>query len=132
MVASQLDYMLQNVRNRFRAQGMTMEMLGMNDDAFRSMYRETAVRQVQGSLLLEGVARQEGLKVESAELDGEIEKIARMANAPVEAVRKHYAEDERRRALVSQVVEEKAVRLLLERAQIEEVDKEQLTDAEKE
>jgi trigger factor len=132
MVASQLDYMLQNLRNRFRSQGMTLEMLGMNDESFRAMYRDTAVRQVQGSLLLEGVARQEELRVEAAELDGEIEKIARMANAPAEAVRKHYAEDERRRALVAQVVEEKAVRLLLEQAQIEEVDKAQLADAEKE
>ncbi len=132
MVSGQLDYMLQNIRNRFRSQGMTLEMLGMNDESFRSMYRDTAVKQVQGSLLLEGVARQEELKVETAELDGEIEKIARMANAPVDAVRKHYADDERRRALVAQVIEEKAVSLLLEKAQIEEVDKAQLADAEKE
>jgi trigger factor len=131
MVASQLDYMLQNIRNRFKSQGMTLEMLGMNEESFRSMYRETAVKQVQGSLILEGVARQEQFKVESTEIDDKLQQIAEMANAPLEAVRKYYGSDENRRSLISQIVEEKAVRFLLAQAKIEEVAKEQLS-AEKE
>jgi trigger factor len=131
MVASQLDYMLQNIRNRFKSQGMTLEMLGMNEESFRSMYRETAVKQVQGSLILEGVARQEQFKVESTEIDDKLQQIAEMANAPLEAVRKYYGSDENRRSLISQIVEEKAVRFLLAQAKIEEAAKEQLS-AEKE
>jgi trigger factor len=131
MVASQLDYMLQNIRNRFKSQGMTLEMLGMNEDSFKSMYRETAVKQVQGSLLLEAVARQEQLKVEAAEIDDKLQQIAEMANAPLEAVRKFYGSDEKRHGLISQIVEEKAVQFLLSQAKIEEVAKEQLS-AEKE
>ncbi len=59
MVESQLDFMLKNVRNRFQSQGMSLEMLGMTEESFRQMYRQTAVRQVQGSLVLEAVGRQE-------------------------------------------------------------------------
>jgi len=131
MVANQLEYMLQNVRNRFQAQGMTLEMLGMNEDSFKSMYRETAVKQVKGSLLLEAVARQEELKVEAGEIDEKLQQIAEMANAPLEAVRKYYDSNEKRGGLIAQIVEEKAVQLLLSRAKIEEVAKEQLS-AEKE
>ena len=127
MVAGQLDYMLQNIRNRFKSQGMTLEMLGMNEESFRSMYRETAVKQVQGSLLLEAVARQEQLKAEDVEIDGKLQHIAEMANAPLEAVRNYYGSDENRRSLISQIVEEKAVQFLLAQAKIEEVAKEQLS-----
>lgn len=131
MVAGQLDYMLQNIRNRFKSQGMTLEMLGMNEESFRSMYRDTAVKQVQGSLLLEAVARQEQFKVENTEIDSKLQQIAEMANAPLEAVRQYYGNDENRRGLISQIVEEKAVQFLLTQSKIEEVAKEQLA-AEKE
>jgi len=127
MVAGQLDYMLQNIRNRFKSQGMTLEMLGMNEESFRSMYRETAVKQVQGSLLLEAVARQEQFKIETSEIDDKLQQIAQMANAPLEAVRNYYGADENRRSLVAQIVEEKAVQFLLAQSNIEEVAKEQLS-----
>jgi trigger factor len=126
MVDRQLDYMLDNLRKRFQAQGMTLEMLGLTDDVFRSKYRETAVRQVQGSLLLEGVARQEKVAVDEGEIDGKLIEIAQMANAPVDAVRNYYARDEARRGLVAQIVEEKTIHFLLDQAQITEVSKDQL------
>lgn len=132
MVKSQLEYMLGNVKQRMQSQGMTMEMLGMNEASFAQMYRDTAVQQVQGSLILGAVARQEKIAVEPTEIDGKLEEIASMANAPLDAVKKYYASDENRRGLMAQIVEEKAVRLLLDKAVIEEVDKDQLAAAGKE
>lgn len=132
MVKSQLEYMLGNVKQRMQSQGMTMEMLGMNEASFGQMYRDTAVQQVQGSLILGAIARQEKVQVEPTEIDGKLEEIAAMANAPLEAVKKYYASDENRRGLMAQIVEEKAVRLVLDQAVIEEVDKDQLAPADKE
>jgi len=132
MVDQQLDYMLENVRNRMQAQGMTLEMLGMNDGTFRQMYRDSAVTQVQGSLLLEAVARQEEVAVADEEVDGKLEQIATMANAPLDAVKKYYAREEMRGQLLNQIVEEKVIELLLGKAKIKEVAKEKLqsdTDA---
>jgi trigger factor len=126
MVDKQLEYMLDNLRKRFQSQGMTLEMLGLTDDVFRSKYRETAVRQVQGTLLLEGVARQEKVAVEEGEIDGKLVEIAQMANAQVDAVKNYYARDEARRGLVAQIVEEKTIQFLLDKAQIAEVSKDQL------
>jgi trigger factor len=130
MVSSQLDYMLGNVRNRMQSQGMSLEMLGMNEESFKQMYRETAVKQVQGSLILEAVAKQENLKVEDSEIDGKLEEVAAMANAPLDAVKKHYAGDDARRGLIMQIAEEKVVGFLLEKSTVEEVDKEKLTEPE--
>lgn len=132
MVKSQLEYMLGNVKQRMQSQGMTMDMLGMNEASFAQMYRDTAVQQVQGSLILGAVARQEKIQVEPTEIDGKLEEIATMANAPLDAVKKYYATDENRRGLMAQIVEEKAVQFLLAKAEIQEVDKEQLAPADKE
>lgn len=126
MVDRQLDYMLNNVRNRMQSQGISMEMLGMNEDSFRGMYRDSAVQQVQGSLILEAIGRQENLTVEDAEVDGKIQQVAEMANAPLEAVKKYYAAPEARNQLLAQIAEEKVIELLLEKAVIEEVSKEEL------
>lgn len=126
MVEQQLDYMLENVRNRMQAQGMSLEMLGMNEDSFRQMYHGSAVTQVQGGLLLEAVAKQEDVSVADDEVDGKLEQIAEMANAPLEAVKSYYGREENRSQLMNQIVEEKVIALLLDKAKIKEVAKEKL------
>ncbi|TYO98725.1 trigger factor [Geothermobacter ehrlichii] len=130
MVAKQLEYMLQNVRNRMQQQGMTLEMLGMNEEVFASLYRDTAVKQVQGSLLLEAIGRQEGIEVADDEIEGKFEEIAAMANAPVDAVRQYYSSDEARATLKDQILEEKTLAFLIDNAKIVEVGRQEL-EAEK-
>ncbi|OHB33724.1 MAG: trigger factor [Desulfuromonadaceae bacterium GWC2_58_13] len=126
MVVSQLDYMLGNIRNRLKQQGMSLEMMGMNEESFKQMYRETAVSQVKGSLVMEAVARQENIKADPSEIDDKLEEIAKMSNAPLDAVKKHYAPEEARRGLLAQVAEEKVMQFLLDHSTVEEVTKDQL------
>lgn len=126
MVNHQLDYMMQNIKNRMQSQGMSLEMLGMNDENFRQMYRDTAVKQVQGSLLLEAVTRQENLSFDDAEIDSKIEQIADMANAPVDAVKNYYSGEGMRDQLVGQILEEKAIEFLLAQSKVNEVPREKL------
>jgi len=123
MTAKQLEYMYANISNRMRSQGLTPEVLGITPQNFAERYRETAVSQVQGTLLLEAIGKQEGITVEEGEVDGRLEEIARMANAPVEMVRKYYAGEEARDGLLVQIAEEKVVRFLLDKARITEVPK---------
>ncbi|AMV72790.1 trigger factor [Desulfuromonas carbonis] len=123
MVSGQLDYMLANIRSRMQSQGMSLEMLGMNEESFRAMYRDTAVKQVQGTLILEAIGRQEGLQVEESEIDGKLEQIAAMSNAPIDAVKRHYGNEDARRGLLLQMGEEKVIEFLLAGAQISEVAK---------
>ncbi|MBW2504391.1 MAG: trigger factor, partial [Deltaproteobacteria bacterium] len=55
MIQGQLDYMLQNITNRLQSQGLKPEMLGLTPETFKEQYRQTAIDQVQGSLLLEAI-----------------------------------------------------------------------------
>ena len=130
LVAGQLDYMLGNVRSRMQSQGMSLEMLGMNEESFGSMYRDTAVKQVQGSLILEAIGRQEELQVEPGEIDDKLQQIAAMSNAPLDVVTRHYGNEEARRGLLAQMAEEKVIEFLLDKAKIAEVTKQDLAAAE--
>ncbi|MDY0189337.1 MAG: trigger factor [Desulfuromonas sp.] len=126
MIARQLDFMQRNISNRLKQQGMTLEMMGMNDESFRGMYRATAIKQVQGSLILEAIGQQENISVDDAEIDSRLEEIATMANAPLEEVKKYYAGEDARRNLLAQIEEEKVITFLLGQSKVTDVSKEDL------
>jgi len=121
MIAKQLDYMYENISNRMQSQGMSPEMLGITPENFRENYRDKAIEQISGTLILEAVGRQEHIAAEESEIDAKLEEIAAMANAPVDMVKKYYAGAEARRGLLAQIAEEKVMNFLLENAKIKEV-----------
>jgi len=129
LVVDQLDFMVGNIRRRLEGQGMSLEMMGMNDESFKGMYRETAVKQVQGSLILEALARKEDIRVEEAEVESKLTEIATLSGAPVDAVKKYYNTPDNKRGLLSQIVEEKVMQMLLGKSEIVAVDKSKLAAA---
>lgn len=129
MVKSQLDYMLENLSNRMQSQGMSLEAMGMTPDSFKEVYREIAVKQVKGNLLLEAIALQESIKVEESEIEEKLEEIAEQHNASKEMVMNFYSDESRRRGLVAQLAEEKVIHYLTGKANIEMVDESIATNA---
>lgn len=129
MIDRQLDFMQRNISNRLKQQGMSLEMMGMNNDSFRAMYRDTAIKQVQGSLILDAIGTQENISVDDSEIDGRLEEIAEMANAPLEEVKKYYSGEEARKNLLAQIEEEKVITYLLGQAVIEDVAKSELAES---
>ena len=121
MIAKQLDYMYENITNRLQSQGMSPAMLGITPENFRENYRDKAIEQISGTLILEAVGRQEQIVAEESEIDAKLKEIAAMANAPVDVVKKYYAGAEARSGLLAQIAEEKVVSFLLESAKIKEV-----------
>jgi trigger factor len=130
MVQSQLDHMLENLSNRMQSQGMSLEAMGMTPDSFKEIYREIAVKQVKGSLLLEAIALQEKIQVEESEIEEKLEEIAEKHNASKEMVMNFYADESKRRGLVAQLAEEKVIHFLTGKANVEMVDESIQTDAE--
>ena len=121
MIANQLSYMFDNISNRMKSQGMSVEMLGITPENFRENYRDTAIEQVSGNLILEAIGRQENIVAEEGEIDAKLEEISKMANAPLETVKKYYSGPEARSGLLAQITEEKVISFLLENAKIKEV-----------
>lgn len=78
-----------------------------------------AKRRVQAGILLGSLARQEGIEVTEADLDAKFQEIADRTGKHVAKVRADYQEAQRD-ALESQLLEEKVMALLEERAKIHE------------
>lgn len=128
MVAHQLKYMYDNIANRMQSQGLTPEMLGLKPETFRVQYRQTAVDQVKGSLIMEAIGRQEEIRADESDIDAKLEEIAEMANAPLETVKNYYAAEDARNSLMAQIAEEKVIRFLLDKAEIKEISAQQAAD----
>ncbi len=127
MVDKQLQYMRENMKKRLSYQQLTLEMVGLDEEKFNSHYREEALTQVRGMLLLDAVAKKEALTVEEPELAAKIAEIATKTGQKPELVKKHYQEDEyARENLAAQLREDKALALMLEKAEVSEVSREKL------
>jgi trigger factor len=86
---------------------------------FFSGIEERAQRRVQAGILLGALARQEDIDVTEADLDAKFQEIADQTGKHVAKVRADYQEAQRD-ALESQLLEEKVMALLTERAKINE------------
>ncbi|MGB8329684.1 MAG: trigger factor [Polyangiales bacterium] len=86
---------------------------------FFSGIEQRAQRRVQAGILLGSLARQEGIEVTEADLDAKFQEIAERTGKHVAKVRADYQEAQRE-ALQSQLLEEKVMARLTERAKINE------------
>ncbi len=122
MVQSQLEHLKQNFSQRLQSQGMSLEMLGMNDEGFAAAYREMAVKQVRGELILESIAAQEKIEVEESEIEAKIEELAQQSNAPVEQVQSYFANPQAKEGLKAQILHEKVVAFVVDKSEVTEVE----------
>ncbi len=99
-----------------------MQMTGQagapGEDFFKDL-EDRAQRRVQAGILLGSLARQEGIDVTEADLNAKFQEIAEQTGKHVAKVKADYQEAQRD-ALESQLLEEKVMALLAERANIRE------------
>jgi trigger factor len=104
---------------------MTLEMLGMNDESFATAYRDMADKQVRGELILDAIASQEKISVEDAELDLKMEELAKQSNAELEQVKAYFSNPQSKEGLVGQILQDKVVAFVVEKAVVTEVEPKQ-------
>lgn len=125
LVDRQLQTMLANARNRLSQQRLTFEMMGMNEESFKAQYRTVAENQVKGSLLLEAVAKKEGISVEEADIEKKLLEIAGGSEEEFGRVKNFYEQNRSAREnLVAHLAEEKVMEFLLGSAVVSEKAKE--------
>ena len=125
MISNQLMYMKDDFSQRLRAQGMTLEMLGMNDETFAQSYRETAIKQIKAELLLDAIAKQEELKVEDEDLTKKMQEFADESNTPLEQIQKYFENEQAKVGLRTQLMRENVSAFVLGEAKITEVEPKQ-------
>jgi trigger factor len=84
--------------------------------------REQSERRVRAELLYAAIADKEGLAVDDAQLDSELERVARETDTPLSKVKAHYARSAERESLREKMRRDKTLAFLQAGANIEEGD----------
>ncbi len=122
MIDNQLHHLKDNFTQKLKAQGMSLEMLGMNEETFATTYRDMAVQQVKGEILLDTIAVQENLAVEESEVKDKMQLFADDSDIPLEQVEKYFENQQALAGLKGQILQEKVTSFLLEKAVVTEVE----------
>jgi trigger factor len=94
LVESQVDTRLERGMRALAAQGMKVEDLRKMDwGRLREGQREAARREVKASLILDKIADAEKIEVPDADVDREIEAVARQSQQPLDEVRHRLTEN---------------------------------------
>lgn len=127
LVNQQLELMLETAKKRLAYQRLNLEMMGLDDEKYKIQFRLVAEGQVKGSLLLEALAKKEGITATEEDADEKFRQMSGDNEQSLEAVKKHYQQnDQAKQNLFAQIREEKALDFLIARAKITEVSREQL------
>lgn len=84
----------------------------------REYFRESAVRTIKKFLILEAVRKQESIVVDPQELEGKVEELSKNGGERADEVRAYFGRPDRRKALENQLLDEKAMDFLREKAAV--------------
>lgn len=120
LVEGEMEATLHRFAHRLSAQGISieqyLEITGQDQKAFVEDLRQQAGLNLLTRILLEGVARAEGLEVSDAELDETVEELAAAAETTPEEYRRVLREGAQEKALAGDILTRKAIDRLLELA----------------
>lgn len=123
MIEYELDAILAEAERAFQMNGMSIEQLGKSREELRDQYRELAEKQVRRHLLLATIVQQEAMELSDEELEAGYADMATMVNQPVEAIHSFYqANPDKIEVLKLTLLEKKAVRLIIEGSDVDEVE----------
>jgi len=122
LVDEETAHRVANAEERATRAGTTLQdalaAQGWDELRFRSDARSHAVRALKGDLVLEAVAKQEGLEVTEEDLQGEIRSLAEASGKDVRDVRRILERSGQVRSLAGDIIRTKALDLLVESADV--------------
>jgi trigger factor len=122
LVDRQVDRMLGDLENYLRYQGVGLdqfiEMAGKSKDDLREERREEAEQRAKANLVLDAIAKKEGINVEDSELEAKIAEIAESYNDDPERIRGILENQGRIPVMKEEIRIRKVIDLLVENARI--------------
>jgi trigger factor len=122
LVDEQTEGRIENARERAERAGTTLEALlesqGWDELRFRSDARSHALRSLKAELVLEAVARQEGINATKEDLEGEIQSLAEATGRDAREVMRILDRSGQVASLAGDIIRTKALDLLVEAADV--------------
>ena len=119
MIDTQVNQMAQEFAQRIQSQGLTMEQYfqftGMTADKMKEELKPQAVKRIETRLVLEAIAKAEGIEITDEKLDEELAKMAESYQMEVEKLKEYMGEYEKQQMKEDMAVQD-AVTFLVENA----------------
>jgi trigger factor len=122
LVTREIAHRINHARERMRRGGVDPDRLPWDYPRLAGELRPDAERSVRRTLVLEAIAEREGLAVADAEVDAEIERLAREAGRPPQVVRSLLERGGDLDGLRASLRETKVLRFLTEHAEVRPAD----------
>ena len=134
MISTQCETMVEEFAQRIAQSGLTMEQYlqfsGMTVDQLKEQVRPEALTRIQSSLVLEQIAKDENIEVTDADVDAEVEKMAKAYGMEPDKL-KEYMGDAEKESMKKDIAITKAVDLIMDNIK-ERAKAKRKTDAAKE
>jgi trigger factor len=125
LVDMELEGIVNEAERSFAYRNITLEEMGVTKESIAEKYRDTAVSQVKRHLILGKMIEQEHLSLADDELEEELNEMATNFNQPVEEIKKFFAENkEKLESFKHAILEKKAIKLIIDSSEIEDVEPE--------
>lgn len=121
MVESHFTLLQEEMKIQNTWRGKDARQLRLSD-AQRADLRRRAAFAAQASLVLEAVARQEGVEITDADLDAKYQEIADLRGQRVEAIRGYFVKENAVEELRKRLLEERTLEWILEQADLKVAD----------
>ncbi len=133
MVKEEMKKTISEFERSLTQQDKTLEDAGLTREGIGEKYRDVAEEKIRRQLILGKIIHQEKLTVSDQELDDEIQKMAQMQDQPYEELKKYVrGTDGMADYLKAPILERKAVGLILDNSDMEEIAPTPPTEEEKE
>jgi trigger factor len=119
MVDRQLEHQLQSAHQRMQGQ-IPHEAMHQQLEQWREQWRDQAEREVREILLLEAVVSEQAIEVDDTDVDAKIAEMAEQQGVAADVLEKAYGDDQLKRALRAQLLDERALAFLAGKAKVEE------------
>jgi len=132
MVSSELGSMLEEFSKQLESQGKTLKDIGLDPSTFVREHMEEAKLRVRGYIIANAIAQKEKIKVTDDELDQRIKGIAQQTGEQEAKVRKHFTDNNMLGGLKSQMLIEKTLDYVVDKAKVKEGSAKKAAPAKKE
>jgi trigger factor len=122
LVERQTRYLMERYQNRGLGQSASGPQTPPSLEETRKTLEGRALRQVQATLLVEKISQLENIEVSDKEVQERVDNLTRAAGERAKTVREAYSKPDTREDLRAQMVFDRTLGFLLERALIKEVD----------
>jgi trigger factor len=128
MVDYELNHIISDAERSFSYNNKTFEEAGISKESLKEKYRETAEKQVRRQLILGKIIEQEKMELADEDLEKGFEEMAANYNQPVDVVKNIYEKSADQLELFKHaLLEKQAIKLIMEKSDIEMVEPEKET-----